>query len=151
MTKLFVMILGAAAVGLFARVMLTRIGVLRPRKDTARDTAMSRLKRELDLAVVDSPDSARAGRSLYRGQFDLREFHSLAVEGRIFETGSRAKPLCVRPLTQGIGRSRRFATGKAMGARALQAWRRRRGDRRRNRMLATRLPSAGDCHRVLAC
>jgi hypothetical protein len=31
--------------------MLTRIGVLRPRKDTARDTAMSRLKRELDLLL----------------------------------------------------------------------------------------------------
>ena len=51
MTKLFVMILGTAAVGLFARVMLTRIGVLSPRKDTARDTAMSRLKRELDLLL----------------------------------------------------------------------------------------------------
>lgn len=51
MTKLFVMILGAAAVGLFARVMLTRIGVLRQRRDTARDSAMSRLKRELDLLL----------------------------------------------------------------------------------------------------
>jgi hypothetical protein len=51
MTKLFVMILGAAAVGLFARMFLTRIGVLKPRKDSARDTAMARLKRELDLLL----------------------------------------------------------------------------------------------------
>ena len=51
MTKLFVMILGAAAVGLFARIMLTRMGLLKPRKDSARDNAMSRLKRELDLLL----------------------------------------------------------------------------------------------------
>lgn len=51
MTKLFVMILGAAAVGLFARIMLTRMGLLKPRKDIARDNAMARLKRELDLLL----------------------------------------------------------------------------------------------------
>jgi hypothetical protein len=51
MTKLFVMILGAAAVGLLARIMLTRMGLLKPRKDSARDNAMSRLKRELDLLL----------------------------------------------------------------------------------------------------
>lgn len=51
MTKLFVMILGAAAVGLFARIMLTRMGLLKPRKDAGRDNAMARLKRELDLLL----------------------------------------------------------------------------------------------------
>ena len=51
MTKLFVMILGAAAVGLFARIMLTRMGLLKPRKDVARDNSMARLKRELDLLL----------------------------------------------------------------------------------------------------
>lgn len=51
MTKLFLMILGAAAVGLFARIMLTRMGLLKPRKDAARDNAMNRLKRELDLLL----------------------------------------------------------------------------------------------------
>jgi hypothetical protein len=45
------MILGAAAVGLLARIMLTRMGLLKPRKDSARDNAMSRLKRELDLLL----------------------------------------------------------------------------------------------------
>jgi hypothetical protein len=45
------MILGAAAVGLFARIMLTRMGLLKPRKDVARDNSMARLKRELDLLL----------------------------------------------------------------------------------------------------
>ena len=31
--------------------MLTRMGLLKPRKDAARDTAMARLKRELDLLL----------------------------------------------------------------------------------------------------
>lgn len=51
MTKLFLMILGAAIVGLFGRIMLTRMGLLKPRKDAARDSAMARLKRELDLLL----------------------------------------------------------------------------------------------------
>jgi|LauGreDrversion4_2_1035121.scaffolds.fasta_scaffold2585377_2 hypothetical protein len=51
MTKLLLMILGAAAAGLLLRRALTRAGIVKPRKGAAGDGAMARLKRELDLLL----------------------------------------------------------------------------------------------------
>jgi hypothetical protein len=50
MTKLLLMILAAAAIGLVLRRALTRAGIIKPRKASA-DGAMARLKRELDLLL----------------------------------------------------------------------------------------------------
>ncbi|MFZ9500793.1 MAG: hypothetical protein ACO27F_04415 [Beijerinckiaceae bacterium] len=50
MTKLLLMILAAAAIGLVLRRALTRAGIIKPRK-AAADGAMARLKRELDLLL----------------------------------------------------------------------------------------------------
>lgn len=50
MTKLLLMILAAAAIGLVLRRALTRAGIIKPRM-AAADGAMARLKRELDLLL----------------------------------------------------------------------------------------------------